>query len=312
MALKENQNTYTAFVKSNRYGKFDNLYGTGDHPSEGGKVVKGVNGNIRIQAGLESDIMKANPEEGEYVLMQRKGYKSFNDVPVDDDGLRSYGWWSDFKKKTGSRLSRGADAGYEDPGAWDTIQASFGWGEYSDDELSQAETDITLTDMLGTSMGNIESGTTNMMSFIDKQYAENLKMFDIEEQGFKAQAQKLDLAETDIQSNMGQSIQANQNAQIRSGMVGTPVTNNIEAEERAGTRAIQNVGMGREELGRQEDMFAIKKDQALTQSEIDKYKVGSDNASAMASLLTSYMSATGEDIPDEFSNLFEEFSAQYT
>ena len=98
------------YQKGPQYGKFNSLYGTGDHPSEGGKIVDGVSGKIHIMGdesdgGIEKKIMEIHGPEGEYILAQRNGYSSLDEVPRDENtGYPKYSRFSKWLEKKQSNM----------------------------------------------------------------------------------------------------------------------------------------------------------------------------------------------------------------
>jgi len=45
---------------------------------------------------------------------------------------------------------------------------------------------------------------------------------------------------------------------------------------------------------------------------MDEYKFTTQTSSAMAKMMSDFMNATGEDVPEEFYTLFEDYSDQYS
>jgi len=303
-----------AYQKGPQYGKFNSLYGTGDHPSEGGSVVKGVSGPIHVMAGVESDIMKEHGPEGEYILMQKKGYNSFAEVPVSEDGNRMYGWMRDWSSKITERYAR--SGGKEPEGIWDTAQLAFGWGEYSEEQLDVAETERRLGDLLGTGFESLQKGTDKMLGtddevgFIDKQLQEQLEQFGTRKEMLDTASGRLDTQTAGIQQSMKQ-YGGTRDIQKKTGLVTGGPDFALEDVETQGKLQMSNIGAGRKDILSQRELIAGQERQAMTQAEIDKYKYGTQTSTAMAKMMSDYMSATGEDVPEEFYDMFTEYSEQY-
>ena len=92
MSLERGKPVLPAFQKGSPHGKFNSLYGTGDHPSEGGKIVDGVDGKIHIMGDdIEDAIMKIHPKEGEYILTLDDDIKTIYEKIEDfDSSLQTY------------------------------------------------------------------------------------------------------------------------------------------------------------------------------------------------------------------------------
>ena len=297
-----------AYQKGPQYGKFNSLYGTGDHPSEGGKIVEGVEGKIHIQGGskdgkfsrVEGDIMKAHPKEGEYILAQRNGYSSLAEVPVSEEGKRMY-------------VSGLPTFGMP---SWDRIQKAWGWGEYSEEAIAEEEIETRLGDFLKTGFESLQKGTDKMLGtddevgFIDKQLQEQLEEFGTRKEMLDTAAGRLDTQTAGIQQSMKQ-YGGTRDIQKKTGLVTGGPDFALEDIETQGEMQMSNIGAGRKDILSQRELIAGQERQATTQSEIDKYKYGTETSTAMAKMLSDYMAATGEDVPEEFYDMFTEYSEQY-
>ena len=238
-----------AYKQGPQHGKFNSLYGTGDHPSEGGKIVEGVSGKIHIRGdNVEDAIMKAHPKEGEYILAQRKGYSSPSEAPVDENtGYRKYGDDDpDFWARATERQTR-LHPGEAPEGTWNTIQSLFGWGEYSEDELGQAEIERRLGTMLETGFESLQAGSDRMLGsegFIQQQLGEQLlqlgeqsTMYDIQEKGLDIKEDQLAGQTTNVQRSMRQYGGA-RDIQKKTGLIGdqTLALEDIEFAGKTGDR----------------------------------------------------------------------------
>jgi hypothetical protein len=306
---------YKAYERGSRYGKFNSLYGTGDHPSEGGKIVDGVDGKIHVMGGVESDIMKANPKEGEYILMQKKGYNSFAEVPVSEDGNRMYG--HNFLHKITSGISNTWDSitgsgaygamdafvggylpGGMQPGeeTWrggmdkyfsDPLQQKFEIGEYSE----EAKRNVSLEKMLGQQIGSAITGQGEMEGFIGEQLAEQKIQFG-------AKRGQLDIQTTGVQEGMGQYAGA-RDIEKQTGLI-TDTSPALEAIETQGEMQMANIGVGRTLLASQERG-------AETQADIDIARGKQRTQQSLASMLSDYMTATGETIGEGYLDMFTDY-----
>ena len=301
---------YQAYQKGAQYGKF----GSGDHVSEGGSVVKGVSGPIHIMAGIEKDIMKEHGPEGEYILMQKQGYNSFDEVPANETtGYLQYGYWDRIKSGvsnawdsfTGSSAYGAMDSvvggilpGGMQPGemGWregmdkyisDPIQRQFEIGEYSE----EAKRNVELEKMLGSQIGSAITGQDEMEGFIGDQLAEQKIQFG-------AKRQQLDTQTTGLQTSMGQ-YGGVRDQQKKTGLI-TDTTPSLEAMETQGEMQMANIGVGRTLLASQERG-------AETQAEIDIAQGKQRTQQSLASMLSDYMTATGETIDPSFMDMFTDY-----
>ena len=288
------------------------LIGSGDHPSEGGKVVKGANNqDIHIQGGskdgrysrVESDIYNAiskqyGPDEAEFVLANRKGYSDLRDVPISETtGNRQYGFGDSTSERQASDLEEMFQSTTMDIRAG--TEQMFGWmDEQLGQQLFQSEQQIELLglDRLGLDL--------------------NERSLDLKEAGLGDQIQG-------IRGGMEQ-YGGGQTQSVQTGLI-TDEQGTIEQFERQGTMAMGEVGRAREELtiGRenlelargkmdiQEDIIGSQMEGITTQSEIDKYNIATSSGQQIANMMMQYMSATGEDIPDEFMSSWESYMETY-
>lgn len=303
MSLERGKTVHHAYEKGSRYGKFNSLYGTGDHPSEGGKIVDGVDGKIHIMAGVESDIMKAHPKEGEYILMQKKGYDSFAEVPVSEDGYRRYGWrdalsnaWRGLDTLAGGYLPGGIAPQHTqdqtfgerfDQNIGDPLQQALNIGEYSE----EAKRNVELEKMLGSQIGSAITGQGEMEGFIGDQLAEQKIQFGAKRQQFDTQT-------TGVQEGMGQYAGA-RDVQKKTGLI-TDTSPALEAMETQGEMQMANIGVGRTLLASQERG-------AETQAEIDIAQGKQRTQASLASMLSDYMTATGETIDEGYLDMFTDY-----
>ena len=318
MSLERGKPVLKAFQKGSPHGKFNSLYGTGDHPSEGGKIVDGVDGKIHIMGdNIEDAIMKIHPEEGEYILMQRNGYNSFAEVPVSEDGNRKYSRFSKWlEKKQKKHLSNISDRFYRGgapESMWDRVQLQMGWGEYSEEELTEADVEKRLGSFMETGFENLQAGTDKMVGeggFIQKQLSEQLEQFGIKKDMLTTAGQRLDTQTTGVQTSMGQYAGA-RDIQKQTGLI-TDTSPALETIETQGEMGMQNIGFARKDIASQRELITGQEGAARTQADMDEYKFTTQTSSAMAKMMSDYMSATGEDVPEEFYTLFEDYSEQYS
>ena len=288
---------YQAYQKGAQYGKF----GSGDHVSEGGSVVKGVSGPIHIMAGIEKDIMKEHGPEGEYILMQKKGYDSFAEVPANETtGYLQYGigdfipkwaggsgeaytaeWWAG----EGSFVGEFAES--YDKYVGDPLQQKLGIGEYSE----EAKRNVELEKMLGSQIGAAITGQGEMEGFIGDQLAEQKIQFGAKREQFDTQT-------TGVQEGMGQ-YGGVRDQQTKTGLI-TDTSPALEAMETQGEMQMANIGVGRTLLASQERG-------AETQASIDIAQGKQRTQQSLASMLSDYMTATGETIDSSFMDMFTDY-----
>tara|TARA_R100000458_G_scaffold31199_1_gene28608 strand:- start:11614 stop:12579 length:966 start_codon:yes stop_codon:yes gene_type:complete len=320
MALKSGKNAYT-------------LMGSGDHSLEGGRLVKGANNDdIHIQGGVESDIYDViskahSPADAEDVLAVRKGYGSFNNAPMDrTTGNRQYG--DDYESRV--------DKIGEPEGWWQNIQAKRGWGRYNTEAMQQA----TLEDMFYSGYERMAQGTETMYGFIDEQLAEKMTQFGYQGDMLGAQEAMLGTAQDrlDIQSEqLGRAEAGTQRGMIsqkraidqRAGrtnlVTNTNQNRSIEELETTGKEAMLDIGsrrkgieLSRQDLASQADILGSRRGilesqgrSAGIQAETDKYNLATTTGQQMAAMMTQYMTSTGEDIPDDFMKLYDEYMSTY-
>jgi len=309
---------YQAYEKGSRYGKFNSLYGTGDHPKEGGKIVEGVSGKIHIMGGsddgkfsrVEGDIMKANPKEGEYILAQRNGYRSLDEVPVDETtGYRKYSWLSKKlgfvkAKKTKKSVFDIFDvftADWWDKKVSDPLQQKFNIGEYSD----EAKRNVELEKMLGSQIGSAITGQEEMEGFIGQQLAEQMTQFGIKKDMLSTASEKLGTQTTGVQQSMGQYAGA-RDIQKQTGLI-TDTSPSLEAMETQGKMQMANIGASRKDISSQRQLIGSQERGAETQAEIDIAQGKQRTQQALASMLSDYMTATGETIDQSFLDMFTDY-----
>jgi len=321
------KNKNIPYQKLSQHGEFY----SGDHKSEGGKVVKGINTPIHIQGGVESDIMKAHPKEGEYLLAQRKGYKSLDEVPKNNKtGYNQYGFFGDLGSSFMSALS---STGESFSALWsgvdkytsDLLQQKFEIGEYG----TEAIRNKSLERLLGTSFTDLQKGTEKMLGdegFIQSQLGEQLTQLDARgsmlDTAYDSIGNQMDITSQNygrIQSGVGSQMDAMRNTTAKTNLVGSANTSrDIESIEKAGSSGMKTTGLNlmnlsnqMKDIGSQRDILSSQRRQAVTQADIDEYKFVQDAGGAMSSMIQSYMSATGEKVPDEFMSLYEDYLSNY-
>tara|TARA_R110000744_G_scaffold292102_3_gene402677 strand:- start:3103 stop:4011 length:909 start_codon:yes stop_codon:yes gene_type:complete len=295
---------YQAYTKGAQYGKF------GDHVSQGGKVVKGVNGPIHIEGGIESDIMKAHGSEGEYILAQKQGYQSLDEVPVNDvTGYREYthSWWHKIQK---IYSSSGGFTGAMDRLVSDPLQQSLGIGEYSEEARMQK----SLKGSMESSFDALQTGSDKMLGdegWIQEQLGEQLAQFGSREEMLGTAGKRLDMKTTGVQTAMGTEYAGTRDIQKKTGFATGSGPTDIKKIETAGKAQMADIGLGRSDIRSQGDILESQKRGAITQADVDEYKFTSDTAASMQDMITSYMTATGEEAPGEFVSTYEEYLENY-
>lgn len=320
MSIDTGKTAYRAYSKGAQYGKF----GSGDHKSEGGKVVKGVTGKIHIQGGVETDIMKAHGPEGEHILAQRNGYASPDDAPKNKKtGYGQYGFWDDVKgvvlgsgpgqaatSDVGTTGGTGEGGFFTDAmqrkyelehgfGSW-TPEMSEKFGNiagFNQDRMwenmsSEDKQKWQLQEMMFSGMENIVGGTETMKGFLQENLQEQLG-------GYERQKDRLDTTTQDIQYSLMDQYQGASNVQTKTGLVGSDPTSRKRIE-RAGTSQMKEVGLGLQDIWSGER-------QAETQYEKDIFETDRAAEDAMASMMTNYMTATGEELPEGYMSFYEEY-----
>ena len=314
MSLERGKPVLPAFQKGSPHGKFNSLYGTGDHPSEGGKIVDGVDGKIHIMGDdIEDAIMKIHPKEGEYILMQRNGYSSLAEVPVSEDGNRKYSRFSKWLEKKQKNYMDRMRRGGSPESMWDRVQLQMGWGEYSEEELTEADVEKRLGSFMETGFENLQAGTDKMVGqggFIQEQLGEQLEQFGIRKDMLATAGEKTELQAVGVQQSMEQ-YGGVRDQQKQTGLI-TDNSPALEKIETQGEMGMQNIGLARQDIASQRKLIAGQEGSARTQAELDEYKFTTQTSSAMAKMMSDYMSATGEDVPEEFYTLFEDYSDQYS
>ena len=275
---------------SKQYGRFADKYI--------GKVA-GETSHIDL---TDKYIKKVHGKDADAIIQQR-GSGTRNPI----DGAPEYGRIGNWiNKKLGQAVDvvsdRMVDAGA--PGSlWDTIQMGFGWGEYSDENREMARREGQLTDMLGTSMTGAIAGQKKMEGFLDEQYGQKLEAFDLQEDKLNLQADAITTGGISARNQMTSTANAYQGKLAGSGAVsGMQEQMKTKAYELGGQRAT-----GREGINISMKGIDLGRDQAYTQTEVDKYKVGQDTGAAIARMLADFMSATGGEVPEEFMSMYEDY-----
>jgi hypothetical protein len=187
-------------------------------------------------------------------------------------------------------------------------------------------------------VSDIRTGTETMFDFMDTTLQQQLQQFgyeqdilDIQGKGYDIQGRRLDIKEEslvadtrNIRRDMEQYGGGGQQ-EVRTGLQTGDDSIAIEKLEETGTAGMETIGRTREDiaLGREEielgmDTLAVrgnilegKVETAETQAEIDKYNYSTAAGQQLANMMTQYMTATGEDIPDEFMSTYEEYMETY-
>ena len=295
-----NKTAYQVYSQGSQHGEF----GSGDHKSEGGKVVAGVNGPIHIQGGIENDIMKTHGKQGEYILAQSKGYKSISEAPINKiTGYPQYGLFDRVKdaynkgksmvsnaydfydSAHGGVLPGGVDpmSGKETQDWWDKtfsdpLQETFGIGQYSEESKRNEQ----LKDLLGSQIGDVLSGSKKMLGqggFIEKEKAQTMQKLDM----------KTDVVREGMDAGKVENLQTKSNLIGQYGME----ESSLEKMETQGTSAIENIG--------------IDRDAARNKSEMDKFNYQQRTQSALTTMLSDYMSTTGETIDQGYIDLLTDY-----
>ena len=276
---------------SKQYGRFNDKY-TGK--------VNGKESHIDL---TDKYIKQIHGKGADDIIMQR-GSGTLNPI----DGAPEYFWRPDkwIKRKMGEwsdKISdRTQDAGQPDT-MWDSVQAALGWGEYSDEERERARAEGQLGGMLTTGMEGAISGREKMEGFIDTQLGEKMKSFDL--QGDKLDLQDQAISQGGVQARRAAMAQANQ-SQGKFAASGAVNQMNDQMRQQAYMLGQQRQ-MGREGIALGREGIDLQRDQAYTQAEVDKYKVGVDTEAALARMLSDYMSATGGEAPEEMMDMFTNY-----
>ena len=339
------------------YSKYkdDSKYGRGyDNKNRGGEVVKGVTGDIHIEGGVESEIMKTHGPEGEHILARRNGYESFDDVPINpvtgnkeyhskwyphthmfDDAFDKVGdWFEDtfggasewmgdayttFDNLIGGWLPGGGDfGGVLNPENWeeqwgivdkytsDMLQKAFKIGEYDPDVIKEKERNKELRELLGEQTASAIEGSEQMAGFIQDKMQQDLKGLDLDLEGLGIDEQGLDQDTITVQRGMKNQAAQVQDAERATGLM-TDDTSMIEDIEYGGTAEIANIGRSRQKIGIGREKIGIGKDTVRTQADIDIAQNRLSTQQALASMLSDYMTATGETLPDDQLQDFMDF-----
>ena len=142
------------------------------------------------------------------------------------------------------------------------------------------------------------------------QLQEQLEEFGTRKEMLDTAAGRLDTQTAGIQQSMKQ-YGGTRDIQKKTGLVTGGPDFALEDIETQGEMQMSNIGAGRKDILSQRELIAGQERQATTQSEIDKYKYGTETSTAMAKMMSDYMAATGEDVPEEFYDMFTEYSEQY-
>ena len=297
---------------SAKYGRF------GDHVSNSGRVVKGINNdNIHIEGGVESDIWdiysKQSPQLAENILATRKGITpseaSINPLTGNREyfrnPLKSAGEWlgstttdfiegatdflGDMYKIPGNILG-GIGAAW-DRNIADPFQQEFEIGEYDPENIMKNQ----LGDMLEPSIANVIKGTKEMRGFLDKKLEGEMDVL-----GEKRQS--LWEGVSTAQDKIGANYQNIMNTGASTGLATTAGQSEaVERLEKQGDLTISGVG-------REQRLLKFQQDQLGTQLDIDKLQADIRAQETISSILGDYMAATGEPIGDEFVDLLEEIN----
>ena len=145
--------------------------------------------------------------------------------------------------------------------------------------------------MLGSQIGSAITGQEEMEGFIGEQLAEQKIQFGAKREQFDTQT-------TGVQTSMGQ-YGGVRDQQKKTGLI-TDTTPSLEAMETQGEMQMANIGVGRTLLASQERG-------AETQAEIDIAQGKQRTQQSLASMLSDYMTATGETIDPSFMDMFTDY-----
>lgn len=305
---------YKAYTDGAQYGKF------GDHKSKGGKVVEGVTGKIHIQGGVETDIMKTHGPEGEYILAQRNGYPSLDAVPRNETtGHNEYflrkarNWlfgensvWQN-NVFTGGGLGSGLATlfGYTEPAQKDPDMgiSLFNLGP---DYEEQRKRDLGT--MLGKQTESAIAAQERMEGFIDENLQEQLIQFGAKSEMLDTAEDRLGTQTTSVQRDISKQYGGVRDMSAKTGLVTAGDDSAmLEDIEFAGETAMEDIGINRQNIGSQRDILASQERGAITQADIDKAKGKQGTQQALASMISDYMSATGETVDDDIFDLFTQY-----
>jgi hypothetical protein len=308
-----NKKAYKAYTDGAQYGKF----GSGDHKSEGGKVVKGITGKIHIKGGIETDIMKTHGPEGEFILAQRKGYPSLDAVPRNETtGYAQYGDTWDWLFGENSAWQNNVFTG---SGLGSGIANLFGYTEAAGKDLGMGISTFNLPTgdeskrrdlgkMLGVQTKSAIAGQAEMEGFIDENLSEQLLQFGAKSEMLDTAEDRLGTQTTGVQRDMSKQYGGVRDMSAKTGLVGTSQDQDyLKDIELTGKTAMENIGSSRLDIGSQRDILASQERGATTQAEIDKLRGKQNTQQALASMISDYMSATGETVDDDIFDLFTEY-----
>ena len=311
---------YKAYTDGAQYGKF------GDHKSKGGKVVEGVTGKIHIQGGVETDIMKTHGPEGEYILAQRNGYPSLDAVPRNETtGHNEYFfsrrsrqkmqnwlfgessvWQNNFFRGSGVGSGIAALFGMTEPAQKDPdmgITTPFNLGP---DEEAQRIRDLGT--MLGKQTESAIAAQEKMEGFIDENLQEQLIQFGAKSEMLDTAEDRLGTQTTSVQRDISKQYGGVRDMSAKTGLVTAGDDSAmLEDIEFAGETAMEDIGINRQNIGSQRDILASQERGAITQADIDKAKGKQGTQQALASMISDYMSATGETVDDDLFDLFTQY-----
>jgi len=131
--------------------------------------------------------------------------------------------------------------------------------------------------------------------YFDQQLEQEMEGFDI--QGAQITAGGQQARNQAVQATNQVATQVGQ-----AGFAGSGAADNLQQQ-----MLTQSYGAGQQrQFGR--EGIDLGRQKAITADDLKRVKYEGDTQAALASMITSYMSATGEDVPDEMMDLFQEYS----
>ena len=280
------------------------------HGKFNSKLVPGRNGKMRIHETdnrpIEGMISKIYPaKEAEEILSIRS--EGVQDFDADGNpqyiwgmvagGLAAagaaYGMYKGAKKRGHSGLNFSKWSLGDIHGS-QTVAKTMGWGKYYAEEKKKETLDKMMPgqmeDIMGQSEAMLEDG-----GYFDQQLGQEMAGFDLQGE---------QIAASGVQARNQFTNQANQ---VATQFGGSGIASSGAQQQTQQQLLTQAYGAGQQrQFGH--DTIELGRQKALTADDLKRVKYEGDTQSALASMITSYMSATGEDVPDEMMDLWTEYT----
>ena len=147
-----------------------------------------------------------------------------------------------------------------------------------------------MEDIMGQSEAMLEEG-----GYFDQQLGQEMAGFDLQGE---------QIAASGVQARNQFTNQANQ---VATQFGGSGIASSGAQQQTQQQLLTQAYGAGQQrQFGH--DTIELGRQKALTADDLKRVKYEGDTQSALASMITSYMSATGEDVPDEMMDLWTEYT----